>query len=232
MGTPGNSSDQGKTANLVVVGVICLAVGLGIGYYFGKTLGSASMPVAAANPAEPPPGAPVMDPAKFMADEASFKAMLKSNPGDVNTLVQLGNLYYDNNKFQEAVDTYGKALEIDPKNVNARTDRGSCYWSLGQADAAIGEFEKSLNVNPTHAQTLYNMGIVYLHGKNDMAGARKCWEKLLATNPDYPQRARIQQMLSSMSAPATPAAPNAEASKDQPKPGASKMEDLFNKMKK
>ena len=186
------------------------------------------MPIAASSQAEPQTAAPVMDPAKFLADEASFKQMLASNPKDASTIVRLGNLYYDNSKFQEAIDTYGKALEIDPNNVNARTDRGSCYWSLGQADAAIAEFQKSLGVNPTHAQTLYNMGIVYLHGKNDIAEARKYWEKLLATNPDYSQSTRIRQMLNSLGPPT----PTAEAPVNQPKSGASKMEDLFNKMKK
>lgn len=235
MGTQGKAADQGKIANLVVVGIVCLAAGLGIGYYFGKTLGSSSLPVATSSPAESQTAAPIMDPAKFMAEESSLKSMIKANPKDVNTLVQLGNLYYDNNKFQEAVDAYGRALEVDPQNVNARTDRGSCYWSLGQADAAIAEFEKSLSINPSHAQTLYNMGIVYLHGKNDMQGARKYWERLLATNPDYPQRARIQQMISSMTPTAAPAAepaPAPAAPKDTSKSGTSKMEELFNKMKK
>jgi len=104
----------------------------------------------------------------------------------LNALIPLGNLYYDNGKFAEAVQYYGKALATDPNNVNVRTDLGTCYWNLGQADAAIGEFQKSLGVNPSHAQTLYNLGIVYLHGKNDAVEARKAWERLLATNPDYP----------------------------------------------
>jgi hypothetical protein len=79
------------------------------------------------------------------------------------------------------------------------------------------------------------MGIVYLHGKNDIAEAKKYWEKLLETNPDYPQRARIQEMLTSMSSmPTAPAAPTPKAAeqKQPAQPGASKIEDLFNKMKK
>jgi tetratricopeptide (TPR) repeat protein len=243
MGTPtmAGPKAKGTSADVLVVGVICLAIGLGIGYYFGKTMGSASMPVVTSTSGEAgaPTQTPVMDPAAFMANEASFKSMLNSNPKDLNTLIQLGNLYYDNNKFPQAIDTYARALEIDPNNVNVRTDRGSCYWSLGQADPAIAEFQKSLQLNPTHAQTLFNLGIVYLHGKNDMGEARKAWEKLLASNPDYPQRARLQEMLTSMKAtPGMPAempaqpAPGAAGKKEPAKPGAAKMEDLFNKMKK
>jgi tetratricopeptide (TPR) repeat protein len=225
---------------LLVVGIICLAAGLiigylagaGIGFYTGKTIESAATPDATSFSQTQ---APKMDPAEFQAREAGLKSTLSSNPKDLNALIQLGNLYYDDSKFQDAVDYYGKALEIDPQNVDVRTDRGSCYWSLGQADAAIGEFQKSLQVNPSHAQTLFNMGIVYLHGKNDLTEAKKAWEKLLATNPNYPDRARLQQMLISMGStaanpstspmPSGPAGQNGSGSKPS-------MDDLFKRMKK
>ncbi len=216
--------------NILIVGVICLAAGLGIGYYFGKTAGSAPLPVATAPAAQ----TPLMDSAAFLQNEASLKSMVTSNPRELNTLIQLGNLYYDNSRFSDAVEWYGKALEIDPGNINVRTDRGTCYWSLGQADSAIGEFQKSLQLNPTHPQTLFNLGIVYLHGKNDANGARMAWETLLASNPDYPDRTRLQGMLASLTPAATPAAaPTAgQGAPSPPKAGSSSVEDLFKKMKK
>jgi len=222
-----------SAGNMVFVGIICLAVGLAAGYYFGKNAGSAALPIAASGPAPSASQAqtPLMNPAEFQRNEASFKSMLNANPKDANVMVQLGNLYYDNNRFSEAIDWYGKALEIDPNNINARTDRGSCYWSLGRADEAITEFQKSLQINPTHSQTLFNMGIVYLHGKNDMNQTRQYWEKLLATNPEYPDRARIQSMLAAMTPAAeAPAAP--AAATGQNKAGSSSMEDLLKRMKK
>jgi tetratricopeptide (TPR) repeat protein len=217
---------------IVFAGIICLAVGVGIGYYFGKSVGSSSVP--AAPPALPQTQTTPMDPAAFLQNEANLKSILSSNPKDLDTLIRLGNLYYDNSKFREAIEYYGKALEIDPNDVDVRTDRGSCYWSLGDADAAIGEFQKSLKVNPSHGQTLYNLGIVYLHGKNDMEGARNAWQKLLATNPDFPDRSRIQQMLASMASVGTSSAAHGTGSeqKGQSNPGSSGMEDLFRRMKK
>jgi tetratricopeptide (TPR) repeat protein len=225
-----------SAGNMIFVGIICLAIGLAVGYYFGKTAGSSALPIAASGPMQsaPPSQSPLMDPATFQQNEASFKSMLSANPKDSNAMVQLGNLYYDNNRFSEAIDWYGRALEIDSKNIDARTDRGSCYWSLGKADEAIGEFQKSLQINPTHSQTLYNMGIVYLHGKNDMNQARQYWEKLLATNPNYPERSRLQSMLAAMTpSPEAPPAPSANTGQTgQTKAGSSSMEDLFKRMKK
>jgi len=110
-----------------------------------------------------------------------------------------------------------------------RTDRGTSYWNLGQADAALAEFRKSLEVAPTHAQTLYNMGVVYLNGKSDPAQARAAWEKLLAANPNYPDRARLQEQIAALGSPPASAQGSAAQSGKTASPG---LEDLVNRLKK
>ena len=211
-----------SSAYLVIVGVVCLAIGLGIGYYFGQQSSPAAAPVSAAQT-----NMPIANPAAFAQTEASLKATLAANAKDLNALVQLGNLYYDNGRFKEAIDYYGRALDIDPKNPDVRTDRGTSYWNLGQADAAITEFKKALDADPTHAQTLYNLGVVYLNGKNNAAEARKTWETLLAKNPNYPDRAKVLDQLSALSAPGG----GASSTAGQGGGNAAGMEDLLQRMK-
>lgn len=152
----------------------------------------------------------MQNPAVAAKNEASLRALLMANPKNLDALIQLGNLYYDQEQHLQAVEWYGKALEIDPRNPNVRTDRGTSYWNLNRPDEAIAEFQKSLQVDPGHAQTLYNMGLVYLQGKNNIAETKKAWQKLLAVNPNYPNRADIERQLASMAAPppaGVPAAP-------------------------
>ena len=88
-----------SAGTMFLVGIICLAGGLAIGYYFGRGAGSAAISV---DPPVAPTEVSMMDPATFMREEASLKAVLSSSPDDFNTLVKLGNLYYDNGKFAEA----------------------------------------------------------------------------------------------------------------------------------
>jgi cytochrome c-type biogenesis protein CcmH/NrfG len=219
-------------ANLVVVGAACLAMGLAIGYYFGRQFAAPSAPADAAAAAQAPAAGsgsqtPLVDPAVFQENERRLKSALAADPKDANVLVQLGNLYYDSNRFGEAVDYYGRALELNPRNVDVRTDRGTSYWNLGQADNAIAEFQKALEVDPSHAQTLYNLGVVYMSGKNNPAEARKAWEKLLATNPNYPERARVQEQIKALgAAPGMP--PSSGAGKKDDTRG---VEDLLQRMK-
>jgi tetratricopeptide (TPR) repeat protein len=152
---------------------------------------------------------PAQNPAVAAQNEASLRASLMANPKNLDALIQLGNLYYDQGQYPQAVEWYGKALDIDPRNPNVRTDRGTSYWNLNRPDEAIAEFQKSLQVDPGHAQTLYNLGLVYLQGKNNIAEAKKAWQKLLAANPNYPNRADIERQLASMAAPPPAGAPAA-----------------------
>jgi cytochrome c-type biogenesis protein CcmH/NrfG len=207
---------------VIIACACCLGVGLAIGYFYGKESGTAA---TAGSPTQVPiSGAP-----SLLQHEMTLKSMLASNPKDLGALVQLGNVYYDGGRFAEAVEAYGRALDLDPNNAGVRTDRGTCYWNMGQADAALAEFAKALETAPTKAQTLYNMGVVYLNGKKDPAQARAAWEKLLATNPDYPDRAKLQEQIAALGAPSTAPATSPAPGANAQSPG---VEDLLNRLKK
>jgi tetratricopeptide (TPR) repeat protein len=208
--------------NVITTGLICLAIGMGFGYYLGLRSSTSS-----AEEAGPPVNTAVANPSAVLQHENALKAAIQSNPKDVDSLVQLGNLYYDQGRYRDAVGWYGKALELNPNDPNVRTDRGTSYWNLGQADEAIAEFEKSLLINPSHSQTLYNLGVVYLNGKKNPQEARKAWGKLLATNPDYPDRAKLQQEIAALSAvpEQPPAASGGEGT------GVRGIEELLDQMK-
>jgi tetratricopeptide (TPR) repeat protein len=66
---------------------------------------------------------------------------------------------------------------------------------MGNADTAIAEFNKALTYEPNKPNTLFNLGLVKWQGKMDGAGAVAAWEKLLATNPNYEGKDKVQQML-------------------------------------
>ena len=81
-----------------------------------------------------------------------------------------------------------------------RTDMATAMWYSGDADGAIKQFEQSLKFQPTHPQTLFNMGIVRWQTKKDGKGAIQVWERLLASNPNYPERAEVEQLVDQVKA--------------------------------
>jgi cytochrome c-type biogenesis protein CcmH/NrfG len=211
---------------LLLTGVVCLAIGLVVGFYFGRQ----NPEVGGTAPAATTQSS-VADPVAFVQNEANFKAMVAANPKDINALIQLGNLYYDNARYREAVEWYGRALEVEPRNPDVLTDRGTSFWNLNQPDAAIADFRKALAIDPAHAQTLYNMGVVYMNGKNEPAETRKAWQTLLATNPNYPDRAKVEQQLATLGAPMPGQTTPAAATSGQQKSSSPAMEDILGRMK-
>jgi cytochrome c-type biogenesis protein CcmH/NrfG len=138
-----------------------------------------------------PPAATPVDTARLQQLEDAVRA----NPQDFNSLVELGNAAFGQRNYDQAVQYYRRALDVNPRDVDVRTDLGTTFFFADRYDEAIAEFQKSLEINPTHPQSLFNLGVAYLQGKNDPDGAVKLWEKLIATNPDYPQMALVKEQL-------------------------------------
>ncbi len=129
---------------------------------------------------------------------APMLAALRADPNNVETLMQLGNFYYDHydhQLYQKATEYYGRALELRPNDMNVRTDLGTAYWYSGLPEKAVTEYEKSLALDPTDANTLFNLGVVRLEGLKDAKGAIAAWEKLLATNPQAQQRQQAMELI-------------------------------------
>jgi len=120
---------------------------------------------------------------------------INKNPNDYESLVQLGNVYYDAQQYPNAIQYYEKALGIHPENPDVRTDMGTAYWYSGNADKAVAAMEVSLKYRPGHPQTLFNLGWIKWQGKADPKGAVEAWEKLLKSNPDYPQKQQVEQYM-------------------------------------
>jgi tetratricopeptide (TPR) repeat protein len=84
---------------------------------------------------------------------------------------------------------------VRPNQVNVRTDLGTAFWYSGFPQKAVAEYEKSLATEPTHPNTLFNLAIVQSEGLKDYGAAIATWEKLLKTNPQYPEKQRVLDLI-------------------------------------
>ncbi|HEV2114850.1 MAG TPA: tetratricopeptide repeat protein [Terriglobales bacterium] len=195
-----------------VLAIFCLGFGLVLGYLFRGSAPVTSTATAATTPEpaapEGMPGIPASlsapgsgqltpEQTSEMVQKAAqpLLSSLKQNPRDFETLVKLGNLYYDSKLYPDAIKYYEQAVKVRPENSDVRTDLGTSYWYTGNADRAIAEFNRALKDNPTHPGTLFNMGVVKWQGKMDPAGAVQSWERLLETNPNYPQKQQVLDLI-------------------------------------
>src|SRR5262245_52040299 len=116
---------------------------------------------------------------------AALRAAIEKNPRDTDALTQLGNMFQDVSKFQEAIGYYKSVLEVNPKDVDVRTDMGICLRETGHPDEALAEFRKSVGIAPDHWQTWLNIAIVSLFDKGDAETAATALGKVESLNPSY-----------------------------------------------
>src|SRR5581483_11838956 len=185
-----------------LLAALSLLLGVALGYLFR---GSASSVAQAASGAAPA-AVSQQDSSMQRGQQAEAQAALaqaaaplleavNKNPNDFDSLVKLGNVYYDGQQYPTAIEFYEKALALHPDNPDVRTDMGTAYWYTGNADKAIEEMETSLKYRGGHPQSLFNLGWVRWQGKGDTKGAVDAWEKLLKANPNYPQKEKVEQYI-------------------------------------
>jgi len=135
----------------------------------------------------------------------ALKEMVGKDPKNLAAWLELGNIYFDKDQPQEAIEAYSRYLSIKPDNPDARTDMGIMYRKLGQFDRAIEEFKKAAESDPKHINSRYNLGLVLLHDKGDIKAAVKAWEDYLKVDPNSERAQRIRaQIVKMKSMPAQP----------------------------
>jgi tetratricopeptide (TPR) repeat protein len=184
----------------LITAIVFFGVGFLGGYIFAAHRSSeapqasvaAVVPAATQTAQALPPGHPPINADSMIQ---ALEDAAGQNPQDPQAPLRLANLFYDQQRFQEASEWYEKALKLDPRNVDARTDLGTAYFNLGRPRDALREYRQSLEIQPDHQPTLYNMIIVNLEGIHDLAAARSAWQRLDRLNPGYPGLDRLKQQL-------------------------------------
>jgi cytochrome c-type biogenesis protein CcmH/NrfG len=177
-------------AESIVFAVSGVLFGLIVGWIVGSQQAGRTAAVAAPVTASAPAAAPAGGGGAPVLDENQAKALQNvaaSDPKAAQPRVQLGNLYFDAERYTEAIKWYEEAIALNPKDPNVSTDLGVAYYYTNQPDRAIKQFEQSLAADPTHTKTMLNMGIVKAFGKQDLAGAAEAWKQVIAIAPDSPE---------------------------------------------
>jgi tetratricopeptide (TPR) repeat protein len=110
---------------------------------------------------------------------------VEKNPEGLAAWLELGNLYFDTNKYQDAIRAYNKYLSLNPNNPDVWTDLGVMYRRISKPKEAVLSFDKSIELNPQHEQARFNKGIVLLHDLGDRDAALQTWRELIKINPDF-----------------------------------------------
>lgn len=187
-------------SDAIAFAIAGIAFGLIAGWIIGSQQAAPALAPAAGQVAAAPAGN-AADTRAAVLDEAQVKALTavaERDPSNAKARVDLANMYFDAERYDDAIKWYADAVKLDPNDVNVSTDLGVAYYYTNQPDKALEQFDHSLKLDPNHTKTLLNQGIVRAFGKQDLEGATQSWQQVIQVAPDGPEGQAAKRALDSL----------------------------------
>jgi len=172
-----------------------LAVGLFVGINFVVNGSAVKADPNASQVAQAPASAPVVDEAKV----AGLMAKIQANPEDIESLLALGNEFYNGGQFDVAATWFDKVTAIDPKNVQALLARGAVSFNLNDLANAESTWKKVVVIDPKNTEVHYDLGFLYLNQPTpNWTGVQAEWNKVIELDPGSDLAKTVQSHLDSL----------------------------------
>lgn len=115
--------------------------------------------------------------------EEKLNMILEKADTSAEAYVQVGFVYYEQNKFEEAVKIFVKGADKFPDDFRLNYLTGLSYYRLGKNKDAYPFLEKALVMSPSDINVLSTLGLVYDDLKMD-AECERVYEQALKYYPD------------------------------------------------
>jgi tetratricopeptide (TPR) repeat protein len=114
---------------------------------------------------------------------------LRTNPGDVDTIVELGRLLMEMNRTDEAGEKLRRALEIEPSQIEAHTALGELAERLGQVEASLRHYDVVVRLDPVYPGARRRLAWALLEhsGRGEHQRARVLLREDLGLLLDHPE---------------------------------------------
>lgn len=120
--------------------------------------------------------------------------------GNLSALLQEAKNAFNKQDMRKAIEGFKSVLAADPNQPEANSYMGVILMQAGHADGALMAFDKALSVAPNFSMALWGKGMALYQGKQDYAGAREVFEKLLPLLPPGDDRNAIVKVLAEIPA--------------------------------
>ncbi len=113
-----------------------------------------------------------------------FTKAIQEDPKNPQAYFHRGKAYWQEGRYDLAVEDFTKTLELDPKNVEALEGRAESYLRLVQPKKTIADLKKALEMDPKNAKSYFQMGVAY-GLQEDYETAFNCYNKAIEIDPNY-----------------------------------------------
>ena len=117
-----------------------------------------------------------------MLEEEIWDAWLVSGSATVDTLMQRGLEYQENEDLAGARDAFDKAIAILPEYAEAWNRRAVLFFNDGKYDEAIADLESAITYEPRHFGAWIGMAMLF-ESVDRPEAALKAYDKALEIHP-------------------------------------------------
>jgi cytochrome c-type biogenesis protein CcmH len=135
-------------------------------------------------------------------------------------LLQQGKQAFAQQDFARAIESFKQVLAHEPNHPEAHSYMGFILMQAGHGDGAVMAFEKALAVAPNFPLALWGKGMLLYREKNDYAGAKEVFKKLLDMMPPGSERNEVAKVLAEIPAAGTSKRPPVTAAAAPPSSSA------------
>lgn len=146
-----------------------------------------------------------MDPSYSTQALESWKQVQSLAPDDDDAIRGIGNVYYDQQKFDLAAAEYERYLAKHPDDASVRTDLATALLYQRQIDKAIATYQEAITARPNFLQAHFNLGLAW-EAKGEREKALASLDKAHELATDDETRTRIERVKEQLAATAPGAA--------------------------
>lgn len=114
--------------------------------------------------------------------EAIYRKLLEIKPKDPALYTNLGLAFYNQAKYEEALESYSFAVQLDAKKPARHVNVGQVYFVVKNFDKAIEHFQEAVKLSPRNVEYWFMLADTFRE-KGALAEAKKAYNKVLHYEP-------------------------------------------------
>jgi len=83
-----------------------------------------------------------------------YNKVLKINPNHLDSLNNMGVIFFDIEEYQKAIDCYKKVIQINPNNADVYSNLGMVFYKIKEHQKALIYFDKAFQIDPNHINSI------------------------------------------------------------------------------
>ena len=113
-----------------------------------------------------------------------YEDIVRKSPQRASVHFDLGKLYKDAGRGDDAVREYKKAIALDPDYAAPHTNLGNLYLDNGLSGLAMEEYRAALRIKPSDVNAHYNFGRAYSALSMNNEALNEFWQ-VLSLDPEH-----------------------------------------------